>query len=96
MWSAEGYPDRYLSTYYDEHVRNKRPPMYLQLPCGTFVIDMVEMNDGKPHPQRKGWTVTGNPPNVTLSPSVDVKGAHGWHGFITNGEISDDLGGRKY
>ena len=31
------------------------------------------------------WTVTGTPPNMTLTPSINVVGI--WHGFLTNGEL---------
>lgn len=32
-----------------------------------------------------GWTVTGEPPNITVTPSINAEGH--WHGFITNGEL---------
>lgn len=35
----------------------------------------------------KGWTVHGEPPNITVSPSIWVQPQSGWHGFIRNGEI---------
>ena len=34
-----------------------------------------------------GWTRTGEPPDVTVQPSVFVSPPHGGHGFIRNGEI---------
>jgi hypothetical protein len=33
------------------------------------------------------WTVTGTPPNLTVTPSIFHNAPHGWHGFITNGEL---------
>jgi hypothetical protein len=37
----------------------------------------------------KGWTVTGEAPNLTVSPSINCLEPGGWHGHIVNGEISD-------
>lgn len=31
------------------------------------------------------WDVVGEPPNITVTPSIDAEGR--WHGFITNGEL---------
>lgn len=31
------------------------------------------------------WDVTGEPPNITVSPSINVVGD--WHGWIRNGEL---------
>jgi hypothetical protein len=35
------------------------------------------------------WTVTGEAPNITVSPSINCLEPGGWHGFIQNGVISD-------
>lgn len=40
-----------------------------------------------------GWTVTGELPNITISPSI---GATVYHGWCQNGVLSDDLEGRQY
>jgi hypothetical protein len=46
-------------------------------------------------PPHEMWNVTGTPPLITVTPSVDVEfwtregvrdGSY-WHGFITNGEL---------
>jgi hypothetical protein len=35
------------------------------------------------------WNVTGNTfDNLSLTPSILLQGGCGWHGFITNGEVS--------
>lgn len=44
--------------------------------------------------QHHGWRVTGELPNITIHPSVDVEGYY--HGWITDGVIGDDLSGRTY
>ena len=40
-----------------------------------------------------GWTVDGDLPNITVRPSI---GAHVYHGWVTDGVLSDDLEGRTY
>ena len=43
------------------------------------------------------WNVTipnGDPTRMTVSPSIDIRG--GWHGFIENGVISDDVSGKRF
>lgn len=39
---------------------------------------------------REYWTVTGDAPNLTVTPSINV-GPEWWHGWITNGELSPDF-----
>lgn len=69
-----------------------RPPLSVELPCGHFCVDMVTMQDGVPGDH--GWAVSGSPPLLTLTPSVNIKG--GWHGYITNGVICDDVEGKTF
>ena len=35
------------------------------------------------------WSVSGEPPSITVSPSINCAYPGGWHGFIQNGEITD-------
>lgn len=63
--------------------------LFITLPCGS----LFPANGHNDHPQG-GWVVTGEPPNLTMQPSIRVHG--GWHGYITNGVISDDVEGRQY
>lgn len=46
-------------------------------------------------PSRDGgrWTRTGEPPRVTVRPSIATRN---YHGFLTDGVLSDDLEGRTY
>jgi hypothetical protein len=65
-------------------------PMLVALPNGgVHCLQTPAYRDGKPGP--RGWTVTGNLPNVTVSPSINY-GTPGtpwhWHGFITSGEMA--------
>lgn len=41
-----------------------------------------------------GWVVTGTAPVITVMPSINCVGS--FHGFITNGEITEDCEGRKF
>lgn len=41
-----------------------------------------------------GWVVTGDPPAISVTPSVHCPGAY--HGYITDGVITDDLDRRTY
>lgn len=41
-----------------------------------------------------GWTYTGVPPNITLSPSINCVGRY--HGFIQNGIITPCVEGHKF
>jgi hypothetical protein len=41
-----------------------------------------------------GWAISGEPPRLTLSPSVNL--ASSYHGHLQNGTITDDLEGRRY
>jgi len=86
MWAST----RYLSTEYmrknilsDEYIRdwaNKRPPLFVMLPGDVcFCLDTRAACDNS------GWTITGWPPDITVSPSINIRGVY--HGFIRNGLI---------
>lgn len=61
--------------------------LFLRLPDGTdWMIDGPARNGG-------GWTRTGEPPKITARPSIASPGYHGW---LTDGVLSDDLEGRSY
>lgn len=82
-----------LSPQYRSEFAGKRLPMVVFMPGGRYLcIDSRFTNrDGY---YGDGWRVTGDPPRVTLRPSVNLVGDY--HGYITDGVISDDHDGRKY
>ena len=46
-----------------------------------------------------GWTRSGEAPNITARPSILTKDCSAWrgyHGWLTDGVLSDDLEGRTY
>lgn len=62
--------------------------IWIVIPGGSlFSPDRMSSNG------TSGWTVTGELPNITVSPSI---GAVDYHGFIRNGVLTDDLEGRTY
>lgn len=57
------------------------------------------MVDGPASNSQTGWQRTGEPPLITASPSIlshPVGGKRGYHGFLQNGVLTDDLEGRTY
>lgn len=76
----------------DDYVRDhagKRAPLAVVLPNGDiFGIDTHITGS------RRGWTVTGEAPNITVSPSINFIGRY--HGWLQNGVLSEDVEGRTF
>ena len=71
-----------------------RPPIVVRLPGGMdFCVDGPCYGDGARLPA-SGWLVTGEPPDLTLEPSIDIRGTY--HGWIKAGVITDDCEGRRF
>lgn len=95
-----------LSEHYRNSVAATRKPLVVKLPTNPYdnaadadiggVLFWVDQgfSDGS------GWQVSGEAPNLTLSPSVNMIGGNhrqgSYHGWIKNGVISDDCEGRTY
>ena len=64
----------------------------LTLPNGAPWNIYGSSSDGTP------WTVTGDMPNITARPSISsaYPPRQGYHGWLTDGELSNDLEGRTY
>lgn len=56
-------------------------------PGGQWNIDL-------PSSSGPGWTRSGEAPRITARPSIHVIGRY--HGWLTDGVLSDDLDGRSY
>jgi len=60
--------------------------LVVRTPGGDWVID-AKAQDGR------GWTRTGEPPELTVKPSIGIGGdpGKGWkyHGFLTNGYLEE-------
>ena len=85
------YLDHYLSEEYKRDWLGKRPPLFVVLPNGDWFCVDSQAAKNRPH----GWTVIGEAPNVTVTPSIHVleDGPDGaertrWHGFLTNGVLA--------
>jgi hypothetical protein len=102
MWFGEALPitnepGRYMDIpsgdlLSDEYIRErmaKRKPLDVMMPNGdVFCIDAAVSGE------RRGWNVSGDPPRITVKPSINIIGRY--HGFVTDGVISDDVDGRKF
>jgi len=91
MWYVE--PDSDMARFC-----RKRPPgpdgkyLWVQLPGGCqWNIDGPSRSDGVEGP---GWTRTGTPPLVTVTPSIHFPGTY--HGFVQNGFVTEDCDGRRF
>lgn len=77
--------DPFLSVHYWRDWADKRAPICVVCPNGEqWEIDR-KSRDGD------GWTVTGELPNITCSPSIVVDG---YHGFLRDGLFTADVDGR--
>ena len=91
---ADFYRTRILSAQYERDHRATRPPIVVFMPDGgELCLDMAYRTNGIMRPDRAGWTVTGTPPLLTVSPSIVISGYHGW---LQGGVLGDDLEGRVY
>lgn len=63
-----------------------RPPITVVLPSGDwFCIDSKATANGELGPE--GWTVTGEPPLITVNPSINAVGQ--WHGWLRAGMLRE-------
>ncbi len=58
------------------------PHLAVRTPAGLFCIDCPATDEPHGH-----WTRTGDPPNVTVTPSINI-GPEIWHGHLTAGELA--------
>lgn len=95
MWFAPHLLERRdrIAPNYMRDWAGKRLPLIVRLPgAGDFAIDCRFFEGGNYYGD--GWTVIGDPPLITVSPSINIVGSY--HGYIRNGVILDDVEGRKY
>lgn len=97
--------EMYLSEYYEQRVRAVRRPIAVMVPMrgslerSGYLRGTVFIIDSHPTNNPSGaWTVTvdlaslvvGAKPRITVLPSIDCRGIY--HGFLTDGVLTDDLG----
>ena len=92
MWFATGdtWLCSNLSDYYKQQNAPTRQPLWVMLPAGEegkspFCLDSGMEGGG-------GWNVTGEAPNITVHPSINMIGQY--HGWLKDGVLSDDVDGR--
>lgn len=91
---ADDWIATYLSPKYRADWMAVRPPFVVKLPDGSeFCVDS-RATDSEGNLKGDGWTVTGTPPLITVSPSINIVGRY--HGLIQNGVITDDCEGRTF
>jgi hypothetical protein len=83
--------DERLSDYYHAHTKYRQPLLVILPGQNLFCVDSKCWNDKSMY---GGWQVTGIPPAITISPSINIAGTY--HGWIINGVISEDCEGRVY
>ena len=71
-----------LSTYYWRDWADKRPPICVIGPNGREWMPDQKSSNGE------GWVVTGDAPNITAHPSINMPGYHGW---LQNGVFSPPI-----
>lgn len=83
---------KHLSLNYLQKWATVRPPYVIVLPNKVaWSPDSHPISDGKYI--SGGWDVEGDISNLTVSPSIHMTDYHGW---IRNGEITDDVDGRTF
>jgi hypothetical protein len=87
---AGWYLGFHLSNEYKRDWLGKRPPLWVCLPGNWWFCVDSQTTDGA----GQGWTVTGEPPKITVSPSINMVGLY--HGWLRDGVLSDDVEGRTY
>lgn len=91
-------PER-LSDFYIQN-NSYRRPLIIKLPSNNGLgnikgdIFCIDGKEWKSSNYYGGWTVSGEPPFITMSPSINIVGSY--HGFLQNGILSDDCEGRKF
>ncbi len=80
-----------LSDHYFQRNAHRQPLLLVLPGHQLFLIDGKCWDNGRKY---GGWTVTGEAPLITVQPSINCKGLY--HGFLTNGVLSDDVDGRSF
>ena len=92
MFFSDGtwWGDGHLSDYYHKYNAGRRTLLITLPPRTLFCLDAKCYKSGKWY---DGWIVTGEPPLITVSPSINTGS---YHGFLRDGIIGNDVEGRNY
>lgn len=80
-----------LSPEYMRDWHGKRSPIQVMLPNGHLLCIDYKYTD-----KENGWVVTGEAPKITVSPSINSLCKPGYHGWLKDGVLGEDLEGRTY
>jgi hypothetical protein len=82
-WSASP-GDMWPCKYSDHRIEGRGPCWIVRMPGNAWVWH----TNGESTSEGEGlWTVTGEAPNITVHPSINI-GPEIWHGWIKNGEMT--------
>lgn len=79
-----------LGMHYRRKWASVREPILIWLPneAGSWSPDQMAC-DGERGWHGDGWTVVGDLPDITVTPSINIAGRY--HGYLTRGVLSDDM-----
>jgi hypothetical protein len=86
-----------LSVEYRRDWEGRRLPLIVAVPAlsGSTGWRLVPIDEHYTRPgETHGWTVTGEPPRITVQPSINAVGDY--HGWLIDGVLRDDVEGRRY
>jgi len=97
LLEIEVYKKEIISPEYFRDWYGKRLPIIIVLPNGHHWLIDSRFGGGVDGKRKEhGWIITGEIPNLTATPSINHLGQNGYHGWLKNGILSDDLEGRIY
>jgi hypothetical protein len=73
-------------------LQGSRAPILIWTPAGWWCSDQMARDSMRWYGD--GWSVTGDLPAITVTPSINFVGAY--HGWVTAGVLTDDCDGRKF
>lgn len=98
---ASQLADLKLSPKYHANWAGQRAPICIWLPNNNlFCVDELAWNDAKGGFHGDGWDVVGSIDNdfisLTAHPSINYTGRGGYHGWLKDGVLSDDVDRRQF
>ncbi len=78
-----------IGAMWEDHERG----LCVKLPGCTYG-NIWAMREPSTQTPPTNWNVSGTPPLVSATPSINFVGIY--HGFVTNGVVTDDCEGRKF
>jgi hypothetical protein len=83
-----------LGPKYWAATQGSRWPFFVVLPGKTFWCPDQCAYSSQSGYHGDGWDVTGYPTAISCSPSINAMGIY--HGYVTNGFVTEDCEGRKF